>query len=139
MEGCRQAPTKTCRNIVSIDGKEHTAWSTCKTHTKTNKNCTPKTMQRASVEQTCCFCPLCDCESAFCLNYRSALWILSTTHMLCSGKQTYKDLQQQLADLRASAKPLKTKTLNICFPIRALQTEFICVGLIRRKNMLLLH
>lgn len=60
-------------------------------------------MQCASVVQTYCFCPACDRESASCLNYRAALWILSTTHMLsryCSGKQTrtHKCEQQQQVD-----------------------------------------
>lgn len=44
------------------------------------------------LKQAYCFCPACDRESAFCLNYRAALWILSTTHILsrhCSEKQTH--------------------------------------------------
>lgn len=48
-----------------------------------NKSSTHTTMQCASVGQTYCLCPACDRESAFCMNYRAALWILSTAHKVC--------------------------------------------------------
>lgn len=43
----------------------------------------PAPIQPCSVQkQRHCFCPACEHESAFCLNYRAALWILCTTHIL---------------------------------------------------------
>lgn len=67
------------------------AKQTCRTHMLICATSAHTPMQRATVERTHCFCPACDRESAFCLNYRAALWILSTTHILsrhCSEKQT---------------------------------------------------